>query len=127
MIPIIVLSYFNQFNFKSIVLLYILTIISALYKPLMEWRFGGTLGKMANKIKVVNEDLKPINIDQGFGRYIPWGISVIIQLMAGTHLFMSPSFKNMETYAELMESSQTNPLNSISTIYSFIFILLVVG
>ena len=79
--PIISLSIYNQFDMKSLALLYVFTVLSALYKPLMEWRFGATLGKMACKIKVVNEELRPISIDQSFGRYIPWGISAIIQLM----------------------------------------------
>lgn len=125
LIPLITLSIFNQFDFKSIVLLYVLSILSALYKPLMEWRYGATLGKMACKIKVVNEDLKPISIDQGFGRYIPWAISAIIQLMAGTFIFSDPSFRTAETFIEIGEIAQKSPLNNISNIYNVVFLIIV--
>lgn len=125
MVPIIGLSMYNQFGLKSIVLLYSLTVLSALYKPLMEWRFGATLGKMACKIKVVNEDLNPISIDQGFGRYIPWGISAIIQLMAATFIFSDPGFNSADTFIEIGVIAQKSPLTNISNIYNFVFIIIV--
>ena len=37
MIPIFVASYFNQFNIKSLALLYILTLLSLIYKPLLDF------------------------------------------------------------------------------------------
>ena len=49
MIPIIAISFYNLLSLKSVILLYILTLISAVYKPLMEWRYGATVGKMAVK------------------------------------------------------------------------------
>lgn len=125
MIPILVLGYFNQINLKSIVILYVLTILSALYKPLLEWRYGATLGKMACKIKVVNEKLKPISIDQAFGRYIPWAISAILQLMVATNIFLSPKFTSAHTYMEIGILTQESPLNNVSSIYSLIFLLIV--
>ena len=116
---------FNQFDMKSIVLLYVLTVLSALYKPLMEWRFGATLGKMAFKIKVVNEELNPISIDQGFGRYIPWGISAVIQLMAATFIFSDPGFNSADTFMEIGLIAQKSPLSNISNIYNVIFLIIV--
>ena len=123
MIPLFVISYYNQIDMKSLVLLYILTVLSALYKPLMEWRYGATLGKMACKIKVVNEKLKPISIDQRLGRYIPWGISVIIQLMAATNIFTAAGFKTANTYMEIVALAQNYPLNTVSSIYSVILVV----
>jgi uncharacterized RDD family membrane protein YckC len=125
LIPIIGISMYNQFDLKSIVLLYVITLISSLYKPLMEWRYGATLGKMACKIKVVNEDLKPISIDQSFGRYIPWGISAVIQLMAATFIFSDPSFKSATTFIEIGLIAQESPLNNISNIYNLVFLVIV--
>ena len=125
MAPIFVLSYFNQFDFKSLAILYIMTIISVLYKPLMEFKYGATLGKMACKIKVVNKELKGISIDQAFTRYTPWAISVVIQLMMGTSLFLAPEFANADTYAEIQAITQDSPLNMISGVYSLIFVLLI--
>ena len=123
--PIMGLNIYNQFDIKSIALLYFLTVISSLYKPLMEWRFGGTLGKMTFKIKVLNEDLKPISIDQGFGRYIPWAISAIIQLIAATFIFSDPMFKAADTFMEIGAITQQSPLNNISSIYNLIFLVII--
>jgi len=125
MIPIIAISLYNQFDIKSIVLLYVLTVLSALYKPLMEWRYGATLGKMACKIKVVNEDLNPISIDQGFGRYIPWGISAILQLMAATYIFSNPGFSAADTFMKIGVIAQNSPLGNISNFYNLVFLIIV--
>lgn len=123
--PIIGLNIYNQFDTKSIALLYFLTLASSLYKPLMEWRFGATLGKMACKIKVLNEDLKPIGIDQSFGRYIPWGISVVIQLMAATFIFSDPMFKAAKTIMEIEAIARLSPLSNISNTYNLIFLVII--
>ena len=125
MLPLIGISMYNQFNMKSIVLLYVLSLLSALYKPLMEFKYGATLGKMACKIKVVNENLEPINIDQSFGRYIPWAISAIIQLMAANFIFSDPSFKTADTFMEISIIAQESPLNNISNIYGILFLIIV--
>lgn len=125
-LPLFAFSYYNQIELKSIALLYILAVLSALYKPLMEWKYGATLGKMACKIKVVNENLKAISIDQGFGRYVPWAISLIIQLLAGTYLFNTAAFKTAKTYMELQIASEVNPYNTISLIYLIIFLFILI-
>ncbi|MDG1476566.1 MAG: RDD family protein [Vicingaceae bacterium] len=125
MIPIIAISTYNQFEMKSIVLLYALTVLSALYKPLMEFKYGATLGKMACKIKVVNEDLNPITIDQGFGRYIPWGISVVLQLMAASYIFSDPGFNSADTYMEIGLIAQNSPIANISNIYNIVFLVII--
>tara|TARA_B100000809_G_scaffold250625_1_gene283290 strand:+ start:2827 stop:3399 length:573 start_codon:yes stop_codon:yes gene_type:complete len=125
LIPIIALGMYNQFDMKSIVLLYVLTVISSLYKPLMEWRFGATLGKMACKIKVTNEALNPISIDQAFGRYIPWGISAVIQLMAATFVFSYPTFNAADTFMEIGVIAQMSPLTNISNFYNIVFLIII--
>jgi len=114
MIPIIAISMYNQFNIKSLALLFILTLISSLYKPLLEFKYGATLGKMACKIKVVNKDLKGITIDQSFIRYVPWGIIAMIQLMGATLVFKDPGFASADTFTALGEIGQNIPLAVIS-------------
>ncbi len=124
-LPIFGLGFYNQIEWKSLILLYVLSILGALYKPLMEWRYGATLGKMACRVKVVNSEFKPISIDQAFGRYIPWGISAIIQLLTATVIFSDPSFASAKSLAEIGVVSQNNPFNTISTVYSFVFLGLI--
>ena len=123
--PLIALSFVNLFYVKSLVLLYVMMVLQALYKPLMEFKYGATLGKMAVKIKVVNEEHNPITIDQSFGRYLPWVISTVISLITTTAMYMSADFHSLTTYMQLAEFSENLPLNTVSQAYNFIFLLLI--
>lgn len=58
------------------------TLLAALYKPLMEGAFGATLGKMILKLKVVQKGGDQINWSQAFTRYVPWVLSTAISLWA---------------------------------------------
>jgi len=125
-IPIIIIGFYNLFSVKSIFLLFILTLCQNLYKPLMEWRYGATLGKMACNIKVVNQDMKPISIDQSFGRFIPWVISAVITLISSTNMYLSSNFQYLDSFSKLSEFSQDgSSINTISTVYSFLFLIMV--
>ncbi len=123
--PIVLLSFYNIFVLKSIPLMVILSILSILYKPLLEWRYGATIGKMVVKIKVVNEKMGRITVEQAIGRYIPWLISQILSLITSFYLFNSPDFSTINSMLDIGTLAQTSPLDNVSTIYSFIFILLV--
>ncbi|MBL4668427.1 MAG: RDD family protein [Flavobacteriales bacterium] len=123
--PLIALSFVNLFYFKSLVLLYVMIVLQSLYKPLMEFRYGATLGKMAVKIRVVNENQGFITIDQAFGRYIPWVISAIISLITSTAIYTSPEFYKLTTYIELTKFSQNLPLSTVSQVYNIVFLVLI--
>lgn len=124
-IPLIALSFVNLFYVKSLVLLYVMMVIQSLYKPLMEFKFGASLGKMAVKIKVVNEEHQPITIDQSFGRYVPWVISTVISLITTTAMYTSADFNNLTSYMQLAEFSENMPLNTVSQVYNIIFFILI--
>ena len=64
----------------------------------MEWRYSATIGKMASKIKVVDEHQEFISIDQAFGRYIPWIINHTFSLISYTYIFQSEAFIEMKEY-----------------------------
>ena len=121
-VPIILFSNYNIISIKSIALLYVLTLISALYKPLMELKYGATLGKMALRLKVVNHNLEPINVDQAFMRYLPWAISIIFQLMAATVMYNAENFQQIDTWEEMAMLAKNPVLDIISSIYFFAFL-----
>ena len=58
------------------------TLLAALYKPVMEGAFGATLGKMILKLKVVQKGGEQITWSQALTRYIPWVLSTAISLWA---------------------------------------------
>jgi uncharacterized RDD family membrane protein YckC len=125
LIPIVLLSFYNMFNLKSILLMVLLVILQTIYKPFLEWRYGGILGKMAVKIQIVTEQLGRITFEQAIGRYAPWLISQGLSLITTFLLFNDSDFQNMKGLQEMTVITERLPLNDISTIYSFIFIILV--
>ena len=125
LIPLVLLSFYNIFVLKSVLLMIILTILSTIYKPLLEWKYGATFGKMAVKIQVVNENLGKINAEQAIGRYIPWLITQLLSLITSFYMFNSPDFDNVTSFDDLGTFAQNLPTDNASTIYNFIFIFLV--
>ena len=49
-----------------------LSVLLTLYKPVMEGMYGATLGKMAVKLKIIQEDGSQIDMQQAFIRWIPF-------------------------------------------------------
>jgi len=124
-LPIGLLSFYNLLAFKSLLFMILLTILASLYKPLMEWRYGATLGKMAMKIKVVSEDYGFLGLEQAFGRYMPWMITQVLTLVSYYYLFNSDGFLEMDSFLELGTMTQESPTDTINTVYNFIFIIIV--
>ncbi|PCE66690.1 RDD family protein [Sediminicola luteus] len=64
------ISYLNITQYKDFGLYLSLTLITGLYKPLLEKWFGATLGKMIIGLKVVDYEHKPISFDATFMRSV---------------------------------------------------------
>ena len=60
--PIIILSIWNTYSFKSIAVLILMNLPGLIYKPFMESFFGATLGKMACGIKVIDDNGKKLSL-----------------------------------------------------------------
>ena len=103
----------------------LLTMIGFLYKPYLEWKKGGTFGKLALGLKVVDYSLKNINLDQAFRRYFPWIISYIISTIMDVQIYLSPEFQDIDQFMQYGTLVEEAPLNSISTFYNLIFLVLV--
>ena len=91
-LPFIGLNMYNLYVLKSLPLQLIITTILFIYKPLMEYKYGATLGKMAVGIKVVNKDFNQITLEQSIFRFLPWIISQLISLYVTVMLFQHPDF-----------------------------------
>ena len=120
-LPLIALGFYNLMTIKSLALQLGLTLIMALYKPFMEYKYGGTLGKLALKIKVVNTDLESISIPKAILRYALWIPGQILSLVGIVLLFSNPDFEFATTFTEASQMQN----ESASPILSFLFGLLV--
>ncbi|KAA3638015.1 MAG: RDD family protein [Bacteroidetes bacterium] len=125
LLPVLLLGVYNSLNFKSLPLMLLITLIGFLYKPYLEWKKGGTFGKLAVGVKVVDYSLKNIDLDQAFRRYFPWIISYIISVIIDIHVYTLPEFQDIDQFLELAPLVEQSPLNSISTFYNLIFLILV--
>lgn len=109
MLPLIGLNYYNILNFKSLSFALLLALVSAAYKPFLEYYYGATVGKMFLKIKVVNEQLQAISPEQALIRYTPWVLSVGINILATIAFFQVPEFSEVSDLLSYGELANTSP------------------
>ena len=128
-LPLIGLNIYKLYVLKSMPLQLFVALLMILYKPLMEYRYGATLGKLAVKIKVVNKDFEKITLPQSVIRYIPWLIGQVFSIYATILLFQHPDFISTKGWIEVgyLQNELVSP--AYNMIGSFILIIscIVVG
>ncbi|MFT4660657.1 MAG: putative RDD family membrane protein YckC [Patiriisocius sp.] len=100
MIPFSFLIVYNIISMKSLALAFFLVVITGIYKPLMEFKYGATLGKMATNIKVVSLNYGPISMNQAIIRYSPWIIGHVLNIFTLMSIFSSANFENTLSFVE---------------------------
>jgi uncharacterized RDD family membrane protein YckC len=124
-LPLGGLMMYNLFMIKSFPLMCFTTLLTILYKPLMEWRYGATVGKMVLQLKVVNEEHQLLTIDQAFGRSLPWIINHVLSLISYFYLFQTDAFYEMTSLSNMDAITVSTPIETTSTIYFYIFLVMV--
>lgn len=122
-IPIIGLSIWNTYSLKSIAVLVLISLPGFIYKPFMESFFGATLGKMACRIKVIDDNGKKLSLFAAYVRAFPFLISAGVNLAGGLIIFSSPQFQSATSAMELRQAQQGNPLSLLGTI---VFVLVMI-
>lgn len=130
LLPLTFLTSYNFYNQQSIAFMILLTLIAAMYKPILEWRRAATFGKQIVGIKVVDENMDDISGGQAFQRYFPWIIMYVFSIMTNIFLFENVDFSEIEgfNFAALMQISEImtdSPYATISQTYNIIFLLIV--
>lgn len=99
-IPLIGISvYFTMFA-PSLNGVLAVTLLSVLYKPVLEKTMGATLGKMVLKLKVVAKEGAPISWGQAWMRYLPWLLAVIFNLYFSYQFFQIPGIEDVSGFTE---------------------------
>lgn len=109
--------YFGYTNHSLLVLL-VGTIVSALYKPLMEGIYGATLGKMAVGILMVDQNNDSIDLGQSFLKNGIYLISSAVGILSNFWLFDQEAFTESEGMMEAMMAGQGNPYQMLSSVVS---------
>lgn len=117
------LSYFN-ITFWKIPSLYILIgLISTLYKPVLECRFGATLGKMIVGLEVVGNDFEKITVSEEVKRVSFYLFPAILQHIITAPLYFSTVFDSVSNYREFNRQVSANS-PSLLWISGIVFVLL---
>ena len=127
-LPFAGLSFYNLNNSKNLYLQLFCLLVMMLYKPLMEFRYGATLGKMAVGIKVVSNDFQSITLPQSTLRYLPWLVGQVISLFTAILLFQHPDFEYTSGMTELgyLQNEIISPLiRMLSSVFLLVSCLVV--
>jgi uncharacterized RDD family membrane protein YckC len=122
-IPIYILSNYNIMSIKSLTLSVGISMIWWFYKPLMEWKYGATVGKMALKIRVVDEELKAISLNQAALRFLPYFAVSLSFLFSTFALFRLDGFYEARTVEafQVLEPEMSRLDTTQLTVFFFIF------
>ncbi len=102
-LPIVGLGVFNALQYKSLTLALILIVLQSIYKPLMEFKYGATVGKMATKLKVVSYNFKEITLNQSILRNGFYLLGFFTSLVTNFTLFSNPEFLEITDMIKLSE------------------------
>lgn len=118
LLPLIGLLVYSLIVLKSLSIVLAVTLLMAAYKPLMEYQYGATLGKMALGIKVINEEGGLISPNQAIIRYLPWLVGNIINVLMYVELFAVGGFQDVSGFMEYSEFTQnySSTLSNLSSL-----------
>jgi uncharacterized RDD family membrane protein YckC len=122
-IPLVVVGFWNIFRLKSMFVLVLISVPGLVYKPLMESYFGATLGKMACRIKVVNDNRKKLSLASAYARFLPFLASAVITLVSQLILFSSPQFESVRSFVELGQAQEKGFLSALGTLVNIFIVI----
>jgi uncharacterized RDD family membrane protein YckC len=122
-IPIMVLAFWNMFRLKSTAVLVLISLPGLVYKPLMESYFGATLGKMACRIKVIDDNGKKLSLAVAYVRFLPFLASAVITLVSQVILFSLPQFESIKSFVELGQAQEKGFLSALGTLVNIFIII----
>jgi uncharacterized RDD family membrane protein YckC len=122
-IPIVGLTFWNMFGLKSTFVLVLISLPGLVYKPFMESHFGATLGKMACRIKVIDDNGKKLSLACAYVRFLPFLVSAAIALVGQVILFSSPQFESARSFIELGQAQEKGFLDALGYLLNIFIII----
>lgn len=124
-LPLNLLAQHNVLVLKSFPLVVLITVAWWVYKPVMEWRYGATLGKMVVKIRVLDSNMQNISLNQALLRFMPYFAISLSQLLFHFNLFYTAGFEEATTLEGIKILVETLGINSAPLLTYFIYLFLV--
>ena len=105
-------TFYVMIYYRLLWLALAITFVEALYKPVMEARYGWTLGKLSQKIKVVDATTREkIDFNQALLRYLPWAFGFFASVFVLIRHTQDPNFAEVTDYRSYLEFAQASVLN----------------
>lgn len=117
LLPLTGLSFYILLGMKSLPLMILISLVMTAYKPVMEYQYGATVGKMALGIKVINEEGGMLTPNQAIIRYSPWLFGSIINILSLVELFGLGVFGEIGGFMDYVTLTQEHSsiLNTLSS------------
>jgi uncharacterized RDD family membrane protein YckC len=122
-IPIVGLSFWNTFSLKNTTVLVLISVPGLIYKPFMESFFGATLGKMACRLRVIDDNGNKLSLFGAYVRAFPFLISAGVTLAGQLIMFSSQEFQSASSMMELRQAQQGNPLTHLGTLVNVLVMI----
>jgi uncharacterized RDD family membrane protein YckC len=111
-LPLSFLEEHTIFQSKNFSIMVLIGLVWFIYKPLMEWKYGATLGKMAAKIRVVDYSMEFPSFNQSMMRFTPYFAIGLSGLLLHYSLFNMEGFGDVKDVKSLLELQTQNPIGS---------------
>ncbi len=125
LIPLTAVGFLSFVYIKDFYLYAFLTLVTFVYKPIMEGVWGATLGKMVCKLKVIDVEFKRLSFSKALIRSMPWLFVSLSGLLEQYPLFSLEDFVNADGYLETLVVQSREKSQTI--VYVFQIVLLVSG
>lgn len=97
---------------RSLPIAILCIVLDAAYKPIMEAKYGWTLGKKWRKIKVISQESGGLmDINQSLNRFLPWAIAYFASIFVYTRHFQDPAFAEVTDLEQYLEFATNHVLN----------------
>jgi uncharacterized RDD family membrane protein YckC len=108
MIIVLPVTYLNISEYKSFSLALIIAILAILYKPLLEYYYGATIGKYAFDLKVTDTNFNKMNLPQSFLRSSILIIPSLLFIPITYFSFNNPEIIKIDTFIEYGQAVALN-------------------
>jgi uncharacterized RDD family membrane protein YckC len=118
------LMYYNATSSKNALLLAAITLLSLAYKPVMEYIYGATLGKMALKLRVVDAQFEKAGLQEILLRNIFHIVPSLVTLAFTISIYLNPEFEDVNGFMEYSQyTGQFKSLQIINFVSGLITII----
>lgn len=94
------LTYFNILVWKNGYVFILYSLLTIIYKPWMEYKFGATLGKMALRIKVVGKNFQKVTLNEELRRVSFYLVPNILSFILTIRVYFNGELLTIHSFQE---------------------------